>query len=169
MAYRKVIEVNPLSKKSINEAIKELKAEKEVLEKKKNKFTRLVAKEVAKRIEERYEEVDNSNVKKGHITVWADGGFGKMIVGARGVGLFFVEFGTGTLAETQRGYLYGFYPGSWSQEHEKTFEMWVNSNGSLFSNADGSYKYNNEAADAFTKAIGNLDEIVRQAADEVFG
>ena len=175
MAYRKIIRINPYSRSSIIDAIKELEAEKDEIEKKRKKFVKAVAKAMAKRIEERYGSVRSSNITYDEengstgIFVWGDATYGKGKVQAHGQGLFFVEFGTGTLAGGQDGYRYGFYPGSWSEEHANTFQQWVLSDGALFSRSDGSYKYDNEAADAFARAIGSLDEIIKEAADEVFG
>ena len=169
MAKRKVIKINPCSRSSIIEAIVELKAEKEEIEKKRSLFVKAVARIMAERIEERYGEVLNVNVEKYGVSVWGGGHHGNGTVQAYGQGLFFIEFGTGTLAGGHDGYRYGFYPGSWSEEHANTFQQWILTDGAKFSKADGSYKYDNEPADAFARAIGSLDEIIKEAADEVFG
>lgn len=169
MAKQKVIEINPCSRKSIIEAIVELKAEKEKIEKKRSLFVKAVARIMAERIEKRYGEVLNVNVSKYGVFVWGDGYRGNATVQAHGQGLFFIEFGTGTMAGGHDGYRYGFYPGSWSEEHANTFQQWLLTDGAKFSKADGSYKYDNEPADAFARAIGSLDEIIKEAADEVFG
>ena len=62
MAYRKIIRINPYSRSSIIDAIKELEAEKDEIEKKRKKFVKAVAKAMAKRIEERYGSVRSSNI-----------------------------------------------------------------------------------------------------------
>lgn len=169
MAKRKVIKINPCSRSSIIEAIVELKAEKEEIEKKRSLFVKAVARIMAERIEKRYGEVLNVNVEKYGVFVWGDGYRGNGTVQAHGQGLFFIEFGTGTMAGGHDGYRYGFYPGSWSEEHANTFQQWILTDGAKFSKSDGSYKYDNEPADAFARAIGSLDEIIKEAADEVFG
>lgn len=174
MAYRKIIRINPYSRSSIISAIKELEEEKKQIEKLRSKFVKAVARIMAERIEKRYGEVRNVNIEydeegNSNISVWGGGAYGKGKVQAQGQGLFFVEFGTGTMAGGHDGYRYGFYPGSWSEEHANTFQQWILSDGAKFSKADGSYKYDNEPADAFARAIGSLDEIIKEAADEVFG
>lgn len=162
MAYRKIIRINPYSLKSVKDAIKELETEQKELEKKRSRFVKAVGKAMAKRIEERYGEVTNVNVQKYGVFVWSDGAYGEAKVEAHGKGLFFIEFGTGTLATSGMGWRYGFYPGSWSEDHAKTFQAWASTNNGE------PYQYDNEAADAFVRAIGHLDEIVKEAADEVF-
>lgn len=177
MAYRRTIEVNPFSSKSINSAIMQLHREKTALEKndpgiqrkRRTAFVKLVAEKIADRIVERYAEVPNDNAEKQRPKVEFDGAMGKAWVSAKGVGLFFIEYGTGTYATSGMGWRYGFYPGSWSQEHEGTFQEYIRTNGESFADENGEYIYNNEAADAFVRAIGHIDEIVKEAADEVYG
>lgn len=133
-------------------------------QKEKSAFMKAVGRAMVRRIEERYFEVGskNRNAEKAEISVTTDGAFGSVLVTARGYGIFFVEFGTGTKATSAFGLRYGFYPGSWSETHERTFQEW------LSSGTDKPYVYDNEAADAFVRAIGRLDEIIKEAGDEVF-
>lgn len=177
MAYRRTIEVNPFSSKSISTAIMQLSREKTAIErnepgihrKRRTQLVKLVAEKLADKIVERYAEVPNENVQKNRPKVEFDGAMGRAWVSAKGVGLFFIEYGTGTYATSGVGWKYGFYPGSWSQEHEGTFQEYIRTNGESFADENGEYIYNNEAADAFVRAIGRLDEIVDEAAKEVYG
>ena len=158
----RTIEVNVLSKKSINDAIKELKDYQKEIENKKNKFVRVVAEKLADRIAERYHMVNNPNVENAGLSVVPTVAYGRAVITAHGIGLFFIEFGTGTLASSTKGWSYGFIPGSWSVEHKDTWTKWLEGDQSE------PYPYSYEAADAFLLAIVKLDDIVAEAADEVF-
>lgn len=177
MAYRRTIEINPFSSKSINSAIMQLRREKTAIErnepgihrKRRTELVKLVAKKIAERVTERYGEVPNVNAKKYPPKVEYDGAMGRAWVSARGLGLFFIEYGTGVYATSGEGWKYGFFPGSWSYEHEQTFQTYMLSGQKAYADENGDYIYNNEAADAFIRAIGRLDEIVDEAAKEVYG
>ena len=174
--YRRTIEVNPFSSASINSAIMQLRREKTALErndpgiqrKRRTALVKRVAELIADRIVERYGEVPNVNAKKYPPKVEYDGAMGKAWVSAKGLGLFFIEFGTGVYATSGEGWKYGYYPGSWSEEHAQTFQKYMLSGGVEYADENGDYIFNYEAADAFVRAIGHLDEIVKEAADEVY-
>jgi hypothetical protein len=172
MAYRQIIRINPYSPSSVKQAIKLLENEKKNREdnlgeigKLNTIFAKKIAEGIAKKVVERYGEVDSTNRNVKHVDISVDffGHHGKATVQARGQGLFFVEFGTGTMATSGYGWRYGFYPGSWSESHGRTFQEWASTN------TGEDYPYDNEAADAFTYAINRMDDIIREAADEVFG
>lgn len=158
----RTIDVNVLSRKSIDNAIKELKEYQKEMDRKRSKFVKLVAQKMADHILDRYSTVDNKNKEKGGISVMANGAYGRAVIIAHGEGLFFLEYGTGTMATSGMGWRYGFYPGSWSVEHKDTWTEW------LQSGSDEPYLYTNEAADAFVRAIGHIEEFIQEAADEVF-
>lgn len=162
------INVDILSSKSVTIAIEQLKKYQErELKKKRSAFVKAVARIMEERIRKRYEEVDNVNAHRG-ISISSDGAMGIAYVDVAGYGLFFAEFGTGVFATTGKGWEYGFYPGSWSEKHERTFQKYMLSGRTEFADPDGNYIYNYEAADAFTRVIGQIEDILREAADEVF-
>ena len=163
MSPKKVIQCNVINKTGITLAINQLTEYRDKeFKRQRSEFMKAVGRAIAKRVEARYAEVDNVNARKFEINVDTNGAFGHVYVWARGIGLFFVEFGTGNLATSGMGWRYGFYAGSWSIDHEQTYQRWAEAN------TGRPYYYDNESADAFVRAIGHLDEILQEAGDEVF-
>lgn len=170
MAYRKVIEVNPLSKKSINNAIRELRDYKKELESSLiDKFMDGVAARVSNIILSRFLDASgrgwNSNAsipqvrREGH----------NRVISVNGSQVAFLEFGAG--AEAGEGmYPYtkspdsdAFTPGSWSKDNGRTYQAWEN--GGYV----GLYPYEQPPARGFDTAISELPYIIKEVADEVFG
>ena len=173
MAYRKTIEVDPLSKTSIKLAIEELKEEKERLEKLNHKFVDSLGDLFAERVRERLDAVDKNslNVEPYNVTTRfvSEGDTEGILVEASGVNIAFIEFGAG--AEANSGiYPYtkdpdsdAFTPGSWSKDNGRTYQRWENAG------YPGLYYYEQPPARGFDTAISELREMIKQAADEVFG
>lgn len=159
---RRTIEVNVLSKKSINSAIKELREyAKEIENQKIDEFMDKVALDMCAIINRRFLAVDkgmNPNVTIAHYD--RDGH--SRIISAGGKQVAFLEFGAG--AEAGNGiYLdLGFTAGSWSAEHARTYQAWEESG------YQGVYRYEQPPARGFDTAISELHEIVERAVNEVF-
>ena len=172
MAYRKVIYVNPYSKKSIELAIKELNAEKKKQEELIDKFMDKIALRVCAIIESRVFEVVGGEDEWGkwntQVTIpryTRDGHNRTIIMGGEQVA--FLEFGAGAEANpgiysTKGGEKEEFTPGSWSKDNARTYQAWE------ASGYKGLYKYEQHPARGFDTAIGELHTIVKEAADEVF-
>ena len=178
MAKRKKIEVNILSFKSIELAIKELKAEKERQEELIDKFMDKVALGVCSVINSRIFAVTPNENNVSETDPWGrwntditmakydrDGHNRKISVSGSQVA--FIEFGAGAEANpgiypTKGGEKEAFLPGSWSKDHSKTYQVWEASGYS------GLYKYEQHPARGFDTAISDLPSIVKKAADEVF-
>lgn len=167
MAYRKVIEINPLSKKSIDKAIRELREEKKRQEKLIDDFMDKLATEVTNIILSRFLEASgrgwNSNVttptfrREGH----------NRIIHAGGEQIAFLEFGAGAEAgpgvfPTIGNVTADFTPGSWSAEHGRTYQAWE-AGGYV-----GMYPYEQPPARGFDTAIAELPYLIKKCADEVF-
>lgn len=176
MAKRKKIEVNILSYKSIQLAIKELKAEKERQEELIDKFMDKVALEVCSVINSRIFAV-TLNEESGDdpwgrwntdITIAKydrDGHNRKISVSGSQVA--FIEFGAGAEANpgiypTKDGEKEAFLPGSYSKDHGGTYQAWE------ASGYRGLYRYEQHPARGFDTAISDLPSIIKKAADEVF-
>lgn len=158
MAYRKTLEINYFSKKSIDDAIKVLEKELDSIEFKWNYFLTLVAERVEKELARYYP----STVEISHY--FTDDG---IAVSAGGESLLFIEFGTGTPADESQGLRFEYGAGSWSEDHAGTYEEWLKSGGVRFSR-DGHYMYDTIGKDAFMQVENMLHSIVKQSADEVF-
>ena len=173
MAYRKVIEVNPLSKKSINNAIRELRDYKEDLEKANHDFLNSLGDFFVERVLERLNAVEKNSLNTEPYNVTSrfasDGKSEGIIIEAFGENIAFIEFGAG--AEASPGlYPYtkdpdseAFTPGSYSKDNSRTYQRWENAG------YPGLYFYEQPPARGFDTAISELREIIKQAADEVFG
>lgn len=157
MAYRKKIKVNIFSQQSIDEAIKELNAQKQELSNRNKDFLDKLGKKMVAFLEEAYSGF--------YIDYTTDDSM--VMVMAEGQGLLFVEFGTGTPADESQGIRWGYGAGSWSDEHAKTYQEFLKGNP-LFMNAQGDYIYNKEPKDAFMHLETQLPTMIRQTAREVF-
>ena len=158
MAYRKTLDINYFSKKSIDDAIKILEEELESIEFKWNYFLTLVAEGVEKELAKYYP----ASITLSHR--FTDDG---IVVSANGNGLLFIEFGTGNPADESQGLRFGFGAGSWSEWHAQTYQEWLRSGGTAYS-VDGHYMFDGQGKDAFMQVENMLHSIVKQSADEVF-
>lgn len=174
MAYRKTITVNPLSKKSINNAIRELRDEKKRQEKLIDTFMDKVATRMCAVINSRFMAVTgggeytewgkwNSDVTTAKYT--ADGH--NRIIQAGGSQIAFIEFGAGAEANpgiypTKGGEKEDFLPGSYSKDNRGTYQAWERAG------YPGLYYYEQKPARGFDTAIGEFHTIVKEVADEVF-
>lgn len=93
----------------------------------------------------------------------------RLIVTASGERLMFVEFGAGVPADSSEGVRYGFGAGSWSKEHENTYQKWLDSGGVEYSDENGRYLYDRQAKDAFMRLELALHRLIQESADEVYG
>ena len=157
MAYRKKIKVNIFSKQSIDDAIKELNAQKQELEKRNTEFLTKLGDKMARFLEEAYNAfLITPTVNGNMVTVTVEGN-----------GLLFVEFGTGQPADESQGVRWGYVAGSWSAEHAQTYQRFLDGDPA-FMDADGKYIYNSEPKDAFMHLETQLPTMIRQTAREVF-
>lgn len=157
MAYRKKIRVNMWSPSSIENAIKELEAEQEHIDKLIGDFLNSLASKVEVFLRLRYPtDIEVSAKVIGN----------RIDVSAGGEGLLFIEFGTGVPADYSQGSKYGYGAGTWSADHAGTYERWLKYGE--FAKADGSYKYDGIGRDAFLQLEGMLHNMVRETAREVF-
>lgn len=155
--YRRTIEVNPFSSKSINSAIMSLRREKKRLtEDFKREFLDRLGLELAGRVDL---EIDHEDIYAEH-TVDGD----KVTIRAYGEGIAFIEFGAGVYADNGEfnAIHVQFYPGSWSEDHARTYQEWVE-NGMV-----GEYRYNQEPVHSFDTIIRELDSYIRIAADYAY-
>ena len=157
MAYRKKIKVNIFSQQSIDDAIKELNAQKQELEKRNTEFLTKLGDKMARFLEEAYGAfLITPTVNGNMVTVTVEGN-----------GLLFVEFGTGQPADESQGVRWGYVAGSWSADHARTYQEFLNGNPA-FMDAEGKYIYNSEPKDAFMQLETQLPTMIRQTAREVF-
>lgn len=157
MAYRRTIEVNPFSSKSINSAIMSLRREKKRLQ---EDFRREFLEELGKEIEgfvdwqlsatarERNEECYCEHTVEGNT----------VIIRAYGENVIFVEFGAGVYADNGEYQQLGFEPGVWSEWHYQTYQAWV------AAGMPGEYRSNQVAAHSFDNIINDLDTHINNAA-----
>lgn len=168
----KVIEIDPYSTRSVKKAIKELKQYKRYLEKQfVHDFLNALADYICQDIDGRYGEIDfaNHNLDLREEIDPATSHFVEdnlVEITKDGKGIAFIEFGAGVFANDSIYKDFGFEPGSYSVEHEQTFQKWFNSEGKLYS-LNGQYKYNQESANAFDRVLNHLDEYIIMALDEV--
>lgn len=106
--------------------------------------------------------------KRVHVTHTVSGN-DTLVVSANGKRMLFIEFGSGTPADSSQGVKYGFGAGSWSNVYGiGTYQKWLESGGVLYS-YNGHYKYDRYAKDAFLLLENELPRLIKEAADEVFG
>lgn len=167
--YRRTIEVNPFSSKSINSAIMSLRGEKKRLtEDFKAAFLKHLGAELHGQLQWEYDDANlnriNEEVEVDDPYIDADG---KVVIRAYGNSIAFVEFGAGVYADGSEFIALQFYPGSWSEQHGRTYQEWVDAG------MPGEYRFNQEPVRAFDSIIRDLDIHVRNAAysayKEVYG
>lgn len=170
----RTIEVNVLSKKSINKAIKELREyQKEIRNEKLHKFMDVLGDKMADRIDSRFKAVPYNRINEGGYdgTVasfdTANGADEGILITASGDAIAFIEFGAGAeaypgLYPYEKGDSNEFTPGSWSIEHGRTYQHWEESG------YPGMYIFEQPGARAFDTAISELPHMVKEAFDEVF-
>lgn len=161
MAYRKKIKANIFSPSSIENAIKELEAEKENIKKLNTEFLNKLGAKMVVFLRSCY----NSSEDGGFLIEHQVSG-NTVTITAEGEGLLFVEFGTGTPADQSKGKDYGYGAGTWSSWHANTYERWLNFGE--FAKADGSYRYDSDAKDAFLQLETHLHDMIYETAREVF-
>lgn len=91
------------------------------------------------------------------------------VIEASGTQVCFLEFGTGVYADSGHKYAsqmpFEVRPGSWSDEHGKTYQDWLN-------NKDpnkGEYRYNGYPVRALLSAYNYMKDSAEALANEVFG
>lgn len=165
---RRTIEVNPFSSKSINSAIMSLHREKKRLLEFQQAFYEELGKLIAEDIRARYRFVnaqtpilDNTGFE---VTpeITKDG----LVIKTSGKSVLFLEFGTGVessdseYSEDSQGWI---YPGSYSEWHRHTYQMWERSGGRQYAYPDGTYIYDEPAAKAYDYIFENFDDYVEDA------
>ena len=166
---RRTIEVNPFSSKSINSAIMSLQREKKRLtDDFKASFLKHLGAELHGQLQWEYDDAilnpinDEIEVDDPYID-----GDGRVVIRAYGESIAFVEFGAGIYADDGEFIALQFYPGSWSEQHGRTYQAWVDAG------MPGEYKWNQLPVHAFDSIIRDLDRHVRNAAynayKEVYG
>ena len=166
MAYRKVIEVNPLSMKSINNAKRELREAVREIEQRRKMMMLHLAEKCKDSLNKRFDAVGRRDVEVSYL-VFDNGNSFTLL--ANGEQVAFVEFGAG--AEAGVGvYPYtkdppsdDFEPGSWSKDNAHTYQAWERAG------YPGIYIYEQAPARAFDTTISDLHDLIREAAEEVFG
>lgn len=157
MAYRKKIKVNIFSQQSINDAIAELQAQKQELANRNTEFLNKLGDRMVAFLQEAYGGFSIKPAVNGNTVTVTVGG----------EGLLFVEFGTGTPADSSQGVRWGYVAGSWSETHARTYQEFLNGNPA-FMDANGDYIYNSPPKDAFMHLETQLPTMIRQTAREVF-
>lgn len=165
---RRTIEVNVLSKKSINSAIKELREyAKEIENQKIDEFMDKVALKMCTIINNRFLAVDRGKNPNVTIARYERDGHSR-IIKAGGSQVAFLEFGAGAEAGvgvypyTKSEASNDFVAGSWSAEHGGTYQAWVE--GGYV----GMYIHEQPPARGFDTAISEFPYKVKEAFDEVF-
>jgi len=164
MAYRKVIEINPLSKKSINNAIRELRDEKKQIEKLRDEFLLKLGVRIETYLNGIYNGGDIRWFNQDYL-IDVEPMPNGLRVTAKGESVAFIEFGAGIHAGNGKYELDHpeFYPGSYSQDHANTYWIWEHSN-----TPNVEYRWNQEALHGFDGVIDNMHRWVKETADEVF-
>lgn len=164
MAYRKVIEVNPLSRKSINNAIRELRDYKKEVENLKDEFLLKLGIRIESHLNALYTNGATDFNQDYEISV--DPMPNGLEVKASGTSVAFIEFGAGaTAGNGQYEHPHEeFYPGAWSEQHADTWWVYQHSN-----NPNVEYRWNQDAIHGFDDVINNMHRWVKECADEVFG
>ena len=162
--YRRTIEVNPFSSKSINSAIMSLQREK----KRRDEFLAKLMEKLAERIDR------NMNVRLNEVYRGNNGDYELKVthdkesvhIDLNGSQVAFIEFGAGTSASNGTRQSLGFDPGSWSWYNKSTYQIWELSRGVRSSDENGRYKYEQEAAHSFDMVLDDFPSILRLSADE---
>lgn len=85
---------------------------------------------------------------------------------ANGERVCFLEFGTGVYVDTHHPYRmkvpFGVYPGSWSEDHMRTYQEWE-ANG-----RQGEYRYNMSPRRGMLEAYNRMVDYAKTIAEEVF-
>ena len=164
--YRRTIEVNPFSSKSINSAIMSLRREKKRVEDFQAKFCEKLAERIERDMNVRLNEVYHGNNGDYSLEVTQDGK--SVFVNLNGSQVAFIEFGAGTSASDGTRQSLGFTPGSWSWYNKSTYQMWELSRGQHFSDENGRYLYEQEAAHAFDMVLDQFPLLARLSANEAY-
>lgn len=162
---RKVIYIDPMKPVGIQKAIAELKREQRKWENDKavNEFMDKVAQDMVTTIYVRQLRVADSGRNYDFMVPhYERDGFNRTIKQS-GKQIAFLEFGAGAEASNGLYLNLGFYPGSWSEHNAKTYQAWVDSG------YQGVYRYEQKPARGYDTAIADLHDIVKNAADKVFG
>ena len=160
---RRTIEVNVLSNKSINSAIKELRAYKKELDDKYEDFLLKLGIKIEDYLNGLY---DNAEWFNRNYAIDVDPSKNGLVITASGESVAFIEFGAGVSAGNGKYELphEEFYAGSWSEEHANTY--WMLSHRS---STNVEYSRNQEAVHGFDGVIDNMHRWIEETADEVFG
>ena len=134
---RRTIEVNPFSSKSINSAIMSLRREEKRLLEFHQAFFEELGKLIAEDIRARYKFVNAQTpiLRNDGFEVTAEVTKDGLLIKSSGQSVLFLEFGTGVYSnssgysEDSQGWI---YPGSWSEWHRHTYQMWERSGGRLY-------------------------------------
>ena len=164
--YRKTYVVELRKPGSIANAIEFLKSQKRLLEGKMwREFLELLGTKMEAFLDDQYSA--GKQRRRVHVTHSVEDD-NTLVVSANGKRMLFIEFGSGTPADSSEGVRYGFGAGSWSREHANTYQKWLDSGGMDYS-VDGHYKYDREAKDAFMQLELALHRLIQESADEVYG
>lgn len=160
---RRTIEVNVLSKRSINSAIKELRAYKKELDDKYEDFLLKLGIKIEDYLNGLY---DNAMWFNRNYAIDVDPSKNGLVITASGESVAFIEFGAGVSAGNGKYELphEAFYAGSWSEEHANTYWEWEHSN-----TPNVEYRWNQDAVHGFDGVIDNMHRWIKETADEVFG
>lgn len=165
---RRTIEINPFSPKSINSAIMSLRREKKRLEEFRQAFLEELGKLIVEDIKARYHFANAQTpiLKNDGYEVTAEITEDGLLIKSSGKSVLFLEFGTGVYSNgseysvDSQGWI---YPGSYSELHRRTYQIWQRSGGRLYAYPDGSYVYDEPAARAYDYVIEHFDYYVENA------
>lgn len=165
------IVINPFDKKSINDAIKQVKAYKKDFKKKEREFVRKLA-EIGVRVAQTGYELADYDGEKGNIDVRLIGCSNKVAVVAKGKTVGFIEFGTGVRNPewVDGGNVSGssYTPpkhGTYGAGHgAQPYGWWFNP----VSGGDAIHTYGNVPAEAMLTARDEMVDKVTQIAREVW-
>lgn len=131
-----------------------------------NSFT-AKCEEFAKRLAEYGSDVAGLLFGKGTVMTVEKVSDGVYTITATGKRVCFLEFGAGVFSDSSHPYAsevpIKVYPGSWSEDHENTYQEWVD-NG-----MQGWYRYNQLPHYAMLTAYNRMVDYVPKLAREVFG
>ena len=165
--YRRTYVVELRNPGSIVNAIKFLKSQKRLLEGRMwREFLELLGTKMEAFLDDQYSA--GKQRRRVHVTHSVEDD-NTLVISANGKRMLFIEFGSGTPADSSEGVRYGFGAGSWSREHKNTYQIWLDTGGEEYSDENGRYLYDRQAKDAFMKLELALHRLIQESADEVYG
>ena len=148
-----------LNSKSLTAALKMIQEYKKDFETKLNRFVERLATEAAAMAQDEF----GSDVTVTAVQV--DGTHWSVV--ANGEQVCFLEFGTGVYADSSHDFAqrvpFNVYPGSWSEEHENTYQRWL-----AKGNDPGEYPYNTLPIRGMLRAYTWMKDNAERIAIEEF-